>query len=390
MSTKKLVLFYGLLIILCLLMLEAGLHMLNFFAGWMSAATEPPVWASLQQNFRTPTNDTGTYQLVYHPFLGTRSAEYHGGSINVNAEHLRESWNPNFRAEENPKQVFLFGGSTMWGVGVSDAETIASQVSRQLNRNKPSYEITNYGDMGHSNNVELIHLVTLLKEGKVPDYVIFYDGVNDVLGAFNSGTVNSSTIHEQIRLFIYNSPRTGWQHITYGFGQWLKDYSMITRSFLLLKDAVQGKKPGLQQLIAYEQEDLDILAEKLVQNYENNIRFIQTIAPGYGFEARFFWQPCLYTEAVIMPEEEAGEPLLKIEDLKYLYNRVNQILREWSHPGFYNISDIFGNRNRVYYLDFCHINAEGNALVAQRMADLMQQDGFLVCETELQGVSESK
>ena len=83
-----------------------------------------------------------------------------------------------------------------------------------------------------------------------------------MLGAFNSGTVNSSTIHEQIRLFIYNSPRTGWQHITYGFGQWLKDYSMITRSFLLLKDAVQGKKPGLQQLIAYEQEDLDILAEK--------------------------------------------------------------------------------------------------------------------------------
>lgn len=44
----------------------------------------------------------------------------------------------------------------------------------------------NYGENAYVSTQGLIHLILLLESGDVPDMVIFYDGVNDILAASQS------------------------------------------------------------------------------------------------------------------------------------------------------------------------------------------------------------
>ena len=52
------------------------------------------------------------------PYVYWRQAEFKGKYYNINDQGIRQTWNPSGTdgvSHPNDVQVFMFGGSTMWG-----------------------------------------------------------------------------------------------------------------------------------------------------------------------------------------------------------------------------------------------------------------------------------
>lgn len=113
--------------------------------------------------------------LSYSPLVEVLASPFRGRYLNV--------YSPGYRNRERlpwpppPSSVFLFGGSTTFGVGVSDLETIAHFLSKQIEYG-PVY---NLAAPTHHSTIERIHFFNLAVQGFVPRVAIFVDGLNDFI-----------------------------------------------------------------------------------------------------------------------------------------------------------------------------------------------------------------
>jgi hypothetical protein len=124
---------------------------------------------------------------------------WHSNYINMDENaigNLRRTANPTNPAGTQHTVNWMFGGSTLFGMGVPDMETIPSHLSRQLNAAGPGCFVgLNLGMEGYLTNQELILLVEALKTGQRPDMAIFSDGVNEAHATAAPGIPGRPTPH---------------------------------------------------------------------------------------------------------------------------------------------------------------------------------------------------
>src|SRR5262245_5765302 len=84
-------------------------------------------------------------------------------------------------------RIFCFGGSTMMGMGARDDATIPAMLAARLGKMGHRAAVTNFGQLGHNSTQEAITLHQLLKLGIRPDIAVFYDGINEMASAEQSG-----------------------------------------------------------------------------------------------------------------------------------------------------------------------------------------------------------
>ena len=114
-----------------------------------------------------------TLTSQYISYIGWRREPFKGKTINLAGPYAqRATVGAAILAKPS---VYFFGGSTMWGTGADDADTIPSLVT-QLG----GFRSENYGECGLYRTPEPGLLVELLQDGHRPDVVVFYDGVNEV------------------------------------------------------------------------------------------------------------------------------------------------------------------------------------------------------------------
>ena len=115
-----------------------------------------------------------------------RRQPYQGRHINVDADGVRRTWTcpEDGSGTGEPLRIFTFGGSAMWGVGARDDFTIPSFLARKLQEKGIRCQVTNFGESGYVSTQEVIALLQQLRDGNIPDLVIFYDGVNDIYSAY--------------------------------------------------------------------------------------------------------------------------------------------------------------------------------------------------------------
>src|SRR5207237_3377960 len=103
-------------------------------------------------------------------------------------------------ASPNAIRIFFLGGSTTWGSGVRDDYTIPSFVARLAEDRGWPVQVSNYGESAYSSFQETVLLSELVATGNVPDVVVFYDGVNDLLTQLEEGP-SSVPIHNQLNRY---------------------------------------------------------------------------------------------------------------------------------------------------------------------------------------------
>lgn len=119
--------------------------------------------------------------LHYEPLVEYSEAPFSGQYVNVSQEGFRKIKNQQPLDSSDSVKVFVFGGSTTFGSGLPDWETVPSFLQEALRKNDPAtnYSVFNFGVGYYYSTLERIRFEKLLTAGIKPDIAIFIDGLND-------------------------------------------------------------------------------------------------------------------------------------------------------------------------------------------------------------------
>jgi len=126
-------------------------------------------------------------RLQWKPYVYFRRLPFEGLFINVDQRGRRRTVQPR-SCDRDPDEIFLFGGSTMFGSYQRDDATIPSLVTKELSETAPcQFKAVNFGETGYVFTQEVIELMLQLRSGARLRLVVFYDGINDVAAAAQAG-----------------------------------------------------------------------------------------------------------------------------------------------------------------------------------------------------------
>ena len=118
----------------------------------------------------------------WQPYVYFRQRPFPGQTITVRADGLRATWQPPpWQGDDErarPLKILMLGGSSLWGFGARDDQTIPSVIARGLHERGVRAEIRNLAEIGYVSTQEVIALIRELQQGYRPDLVLFYAGIN--------------------------------------------------------------------------------------------------------------------------------------------------------------------------------------------------------------------
>ncbi len=303
-----------------------------------------------------------SYTARWTSYLYFRREPFSGRHINVDSTGRRCT--PQFGHVGDEKQrtpmMFLLGGSTMWGTGARDSNTIPAALARLI-ASRPGerrMRLVNMGESGYVNTQSLLALELELRGGNVPDEVIFYDGVNDVFPTFQNNEAGLPQ-NEQNRVTEFNLLQSGGRMRELGIYDFWKR-TVTAGVVTTLRDLISGppQSPPAQ----------DLLAADVVRLYRGNLEILDALSRSYGFRYRAYWQPVVFSKRDPSSYEQRQSDKMQHVRQLYLevYRRVAADSALHANPHFHDLSGIFDGAGAVY-LDFCHITERGNGIIARRM-----------------------
>lgn len=328
----------------------------------------------------------------WQPYVYFRQRPFSGQTINIGEDGRRKTWEPPIGWEDRaapspPLKILTLGGSSLWGFGARDDQTIPSLIARELDRRGIRAEIRNLAEIGYVNTQELVALVRELQAGYRPDLVLFYDGVNDTASALLEGQATVTT-NERNRAREFNLLQAPGRLIAALADNLIKNSASYRFAAALGRRLGLGggesaaSQPGRRNL------DLDRLAEAVVNGYAASVRLADSLGKAYGFRPVFVWQPVIFFKSNLVPfEREESRKYAWAEDL---FQRVRAAVVKsgelTANPAFVDFSGIFKDTESLIFLDFCHTTEEANATVATELVARMIRAGIIVPPGERQGL----
>jgi len=280
-----------------------------------------------------------SYRAQWRPYVYWRRQAYDGHWIHVDAEGRRRTWNARDEAEADTR-IWMFGGSTLWGTGSPDDQTIASGVARGLTDRGFSVHVTNWGESGWVSTQSLIQLLLRLRAGERPDLVIFYDGVNDFFAAAQLREAGLPQNEDNRRLEFARNP-----------GIPVSDVA----------PEVTGRR----------EPDDAALAREVVDAWLGNIEQVRALGAREGFSVLALWQPVALLDKPLTDDERASLDRLDAGARRLIEDHYGVLRGRLPLPDVADLSAVLDGRTEPLYLDFCHLAPQGNAIVASRIVDLV-------------------
>ncbi len=233
-----------------------------------------PGWRA--DEIRQLLRETWNRPITWEPFTESRERRFQGRFVNVHPSGFRLShgqgpWPPD-PAREN---VFVFGGSTTFGYGVADDETIVSSLQALLDQRLGAGRTAcyNFGRGAYYSSGERILFQELLTTGEGPRVAVFIDGLNE----FAFGTPFPT---ERLRNAVNRS--------VVGAMRLLVDELPLT---LFLARARASRPTRRRQPELATVYDDPTLLDARIDRYLANRRLISASARAWGVRPLFFWQP---------------------------------------------------------------------------------------------------
>ena len=321
---------------------------------------------------------------IFQPNVIWRNKPINNKFVKINEEGIRNTCNSYMNSSKDTRNVFLFGGSTVYGTGVPDKFTIPSQLSKHLNeKGDIFYNVTNFGTGGFILEQDMQLLFDEIRKGNLPDIAVFYHGVNDAYaGVYSPGKPGWYLGSEELKNKLYYSKSNIINNTWY---EQLHAYELL-RHFkvkLLRMLYLTGQKDSEFYLDDYQQR-----AGHFVGHYRETIKIIKAVCDSYGIKVLFIWQPVLFYGNKPLNEFEKSmidnPALLAIGTFRSkdgLYQKkaietTYRLLEKTSlslYPNFYNFSHIFDRSgNEPIYIDWMHLGPKGNDIVAREIANIIK------------------
>lgn len=292
--------------------------------------------------------------------------------VNVDRYGFVVTENPRKPACREKKTIFLFGGSTMANDGViRDRDTIPSQLSQRLNAAFPDtcFELYNFGQSGYAVHNELVLLDELLSRGKIPDMVIFYDGVNDLLYRVVDGVPHMNYTSYRDTFKFFDSPYPNVLRLAAG----LRNNLALFRLFF--------GPPEPPYRFSDDPAVIDKRAASVLGDYFGVVEHVRKMGEGYGFKTLAFFQPTLFTTGKKKTDEER-ELLAKVEQhvpqagegFRRGYAAYRRLAPAHAAVAR-DLTGAFDGEDGSVFVDFAHLSPRGNARVADAMFPVVR-DAF--------------
>jgi hypothetical protein len=303
---------------------------------------------------RTHFEEFSALSSRYISYIGWRREPFQGRTITLTGPYAQRATVGT--ADAGKPSVYFFGGSTMWGTGADDANTIPSLVT-QL-----GYRSANYGESAYTAHQSLVLLVQLLQEGHRPNVVVFYDGVNDVAHKCRSELTPTSHAREgQIRSVLAASKSENVYGLKY-MADPLIAFAGVISSRLSLLTRGSGHRDGqfaCHSDVARAQQ----IADNLIQDWDVARRLVES----YGGKFIGILQPVAYYSDT------------KLDHIRLSVNQKKQFqavyplirLKMAERPGLYDFTGVLDHPEYIY-IDFCHVSPNGNRHIAQKLIGVLE------------------
>jgi hypothetical protein len=321
-----------------------------------------------------------SFQAVqYEPLVGFRERPRHGRFVNVTEEGYRLSsgqspWPPN----PDAPIIFVFGGSTTFGYGVADKDTVVSRLSERLRRH-PAFanaQVYNFGRAFYWSTQESILFQRLIAQQRVPTLAIFIDGMNEFYHTTSDPDYTDvmRAAFEQNKNWNRASGREKWEYLERSLQQaiFFLPFSRLLRELL--------PKPGSRgdELHVIVQPNDPKGLEFSIRNYQVNVTTIKAIARQLGIKPYFVWQPAaMYHNPPNLNAQHEREFVSRRPEgygphspSYYGYPRMAEVFAQSSgDAAMIWCADAFQQATRQLYVDIVHYNGYGAGLLADCIAD---------------------
>lgn len=350
----------------------------------------------------SPINNSNDLNFAYYPYVGFRSIAIHKPKLNVNDPNYNPLYiplnvdengvrEPGFPAEQGAQcQVWMFGGSTVFGAGVKDEETIPEYLNGFLKKQGFSVFTTNYGSGWWSSTQSVVQLMLKLQSGRRPETVIFYEGINDVNVVAYGGKPGGIAPEAEIlmRKAIAKTPVS--------LTEWLFTHSDLvdTLNRKLHPLVLSGKA---KKAVDYEvdnkiadrlndEAEVERLASEIARCYEENIRMVSVLASAMHFNAYFMLQPfplvadrgSFTGDLQYYSGRKQSRPRDAILiDATYRKIRESDYLK--TNPSFFNMEDALKDVQESISIDSEHFNPKGNRVMASKILKRLAESEKKLC-----------
>ncbi len=309
----------------------------------------------------------------WQPYVYFRQKPFRGQTITVGPDGLRTTWQPPAQSGDDSGRgrseikLLMLGGSSLWGFGARDLQSIPSLVARMLYERGWRIELKNLAELGYVSTQECVALFRELQAGYRPDVVVFYDGFNDTTSALLEGAAGLSTneTHRRTEFNLSQSPLRLAGSLSARLLKESGSYRFAQAVRRRLAGEVAAAGP------ASSPEAIRELALAVVHCYQANIGFVEVLGRSFGFRPLLYWQPDVFTKAILVPveQEEAARYAWAEPMFREVHSKISTSSTLRSDPAFRDLSGTFGDAHNLVFIDYCHTTESANVRIAAAIVE---------------------
>jgi hypothetical protein len=290
----------------------------------------------------------------YEPYVQFKERPFEGKFVHADPRGFRsvdgaEKW-PIDRDRFN---IFVFGGSTVFGYGVTDDQTIAGYLNQRLKEiSNKTFAVYNFGRCSYISTQERILFEQLIISGNIPDLAIFIDGLNDF--AHHKGVPGFT---KDLTKFMNEGEKPAYKKLI--------EALPVTKFFLGSSESISEKEKG---------DSAEIVSD-VISRYKTNKKMIEAISREFEVKTLFVWQP---TPSY---KYDQSYNIFKKFDydgfMPYLRAGYESTAREYQAGNVGNnflwLGDMQENLKEPLYVDAVHYSARMSKLIAEQIAGFLSE-----------------
>ena len=306
----------------------------------------------------------------------------------------------------DPKEVWFFGGSTTYGVGVPWFSTIPSNFVGFSDKSGLCFNVSNFGVPYHYFFQEVTYLSSELAKANIkkPDIAIFVDGLNDFL--FTGVSIRKESAFALALKEIISDTRYPLVHINqlikgtsfgdiysfpFAFNSKLIKYIKYKISFHNNpKLDIKSNKINLSysgiNINNYTDEQLkdvpiEIKAKAVADSMKNTSKFLSRICKMYSIKCYQFLQPVPMVDYEPLLNETLTDSSFTKYSTKQFFIEGYKIVRDdfkndsYQYLSTYDLSPLFLDyKNGIPYVDSTHYSPRANSLISENIFKVIEKD----------------
>lgn len=247
-------------------------------------------------------------------------------------------------------RVWMYGGSTTFGMGQRDDHTIASELVKEAGDHGLVLDVSNRGVMGNTHWMEATRFAWDLQNEPPPDQVVFYDGGNDLAYAEQAAR---NPLDVMAPPDLTRRQVASVLNVFTGLDSFFDGHSKPERAEIL-------KGTGVDDAARMSPESIGRLA---ASRYEDSRRMSQAIALSHDLSARWFWQPTEETWSPQTPSQGSADARRTADEARRRLDRA-----------VIDLTGSYDSEIGPIFLDGVHTNERGALIIALEMFERLRTD----------------